>query len=338
MWPWATGGGPDGTTGAHFLRLPASEEFRAGGRVLSLFAAPLNSLILRALAEESLTLGELRDRTGRPALTTLRARLNDLVEIGAVTKIERRAMPHSVAHALTAPGDELLFVTDVLETWFDRSPNGKLEWDTESAKGAVRGLSGGWSTSILRALAIEARTLTELDKIIEGVSYHTIERRLGTMRTGGQVKTLPAEGQRGKPYVLTNWLRRGIGPLAAAGRWERRHLAEETEPVTWVEVEASFLLTLAIVELPPETSGECVLAVDTKEEERRIAGVHVKVEKGQIAYASPRLQRAPTFALGTATQWMDAVIDNTAEEFHIKGDDKLVATLVEGLHSTLYRR
>jgi DNA-binding HxlR family transcriptional regulator len=327
---------PIRTGGKHELSGSSRGQFRAGARVLTLFASPLNSSILRALADGPMRLAELRDCVGGPAETTLRGYLRDLVDIGVVTKVERRTMPYSVSRELTEAGRDLLFVLDVLETWLARSPQGEIALGTDAAKAAIKGLADGWGSAILRALAAQPLSLTALDNTIVDISYPALERRLYTMRITGQIETVESDGA-GTPYAITPWARRGIAPLAAAGRWERLHLGDETEPVTWLEVEAAFLMSLPLVALPESADGDCVLAVDTKEEDKRIAGVHLVVERGEIVSCDADLgAETPNFALGSATAWLDAVIDRKSSELHIRGDCELVLDLVQGINDALF--
>lgn len=317
--------------------LPISGEFRAGGWVLSLFAAPLNALILEALAEKPRRMDDLGKRLGGLPLTTVRAHVGLLAEVGAVSKEMLRAMPYAVAWRLTPCGRELLFVVEALAAWLSRCPDGPIYLGSERAKTAVNGLTGSWSAAIVRALVIEPHTLTELTAVLKDIPRHTLERRLATMRAAGQVRTQNVKGKRGTVYALTAWLRQGIGPLAAAGRWERRYLPEQTDPVTRVEVEASFLATLALVKLPGDLSGECVLAVEVEEEERYLSGVRITVEAGRIVSIGADLRRqAAGLAMGSVQAWMDAVIEDTVEPLHIEGDRELVVALVGALHRALF--
>jgi len=321
------------------LRAPPPGGYRAGGRVLSVLVAPVNALIVQELADGPLRIGDLRERVGCPAQTTLRGHLDDLIALGVIAKVEFRTMPYAVSLELTPAGQEMLFVVDVLGDWLAGAPQGELEFGSDAAKAAVKALAVGWGSAILRALAETPRSLTELDEIITDMSYPSLERRLSTMRINGQIEPAPSRKGQGTPYIPTDWVRHAIAPLSAAGRWERMHLARETEPVTWVEVEAAFLLTLPLVKLPKSVEGECVLAVDTKEAENRIAGVHLTVEKGAIVSYEAELgaERPPTFALGPAEAWLDAVIEGRVNGMRVDGDERLIEQLiVDGLHSTLF--
>jgi hypothetical protein len=143
--------------------------------------------------------------------------------------------------------------------------------------------------------------------------------------------------------VVTDWLRRAIAPLCAAGRWERRHLEAESGPVTEVEVEASFLLTLPLAPLRKSATGACMLAVQTdplepSEQEPELAGVTVEVERGELLSCAPRLEdEPPTWAIGTPDTWLDVVIDGRLEGLRIGGaNPQLALDLIGGIHFALF--
>jgi DNA-binding HxlR family transcriptional regulator len=314
-------------------------EVRAGSRVLSVFENPLNTKILRAHADGPLRLTELQEKIGWSAQTTVRAAISNLCEVGALAKQPVGRTPHAVATSLGPAGDDMLSVADALETWLGRAAGGPIAPDGEEAKGAVKALAGGWSSTLMRMLANRPFTLTELAGLIPGVSYPALERRLSWMRTTGQIEPLEQCG-RGTPYVVTDWLRHAIAPLCAAGRCERRHLESEGAPITAVEVEASFLLALPLAPLPGGARGPCMLAVRTDQAERGpgLAGVTVEVGRGEVVSCAPEVGAEPaTWAVGTPETWLDAVIDGSIEELRIGGaDPQLALDLVSGIHQALF--
>jgi len=310
---------------------------RSGAQTLALLAVPLNSLILKALADGPKKQPELRREAGSPAQTTLRAQLKKLVEIGAIDKHRHNRFPGAVDHELTTPGRDLLFVAEVLERWLARSPNGPIRLGSNSAKAAIKALVEGWSTTMLRALAAGPLSLTELDRIISSLSYPSLERRLGAMRLAGQVEARRGEG-RGTPYAVTDWLRQGVAPLAAAARWERHRLPEETPPITRIDTEAAFLLAVPLLKLPHNISGSCRMAAEIPNgKERRLAGVMVDVSEGRIPFCATRLEGNPNaWALGSLPAWLSAVIDGDTDRLELGGDCSLARTLLDGLHGALF--
>jgi DNA-binding HxlR family transcriptional regulator len=325
------------------LRLTAStvngsgNGLRSGAQTLMLLAAPLNCLLLEALAEGPKQQTELRHATGSPAQTTLRAQLKRLHELGAIAKRRRDLFPGVLEYELTAAGHELLFVLATLESWLGTAPKGPLALGSNPAKAAVKALAEGWSTTMLRALATGPLSLTKLDRIISDLSYPAIERRLAAMRLAHQIVACPGNG-RGTPYAVTDWLRLGVGPLAAAARWERRHTPEEAAPIGRVDVEAAFLLALPLLQLPAGSSGTCRVAVDIPNGmNRRLVGVMAKLEGGRVASCSTQLEGHPeAWLLGSPADWMTAVIEHDVDRLELGGDGQLGRLLVEGLHRALF--
>jgi len=307
--------------------------------VLSLLAGPLCVPILRAHLDGPLRLPDLRERIGGAAQTTLRGQVGTLRGIGALERQVRRGMPYTVENELTDTGHGVLEVAEVVEAWLARAPQGPIALGSEPAKGALRALVGGWGSTILRALAARPLSLTELNGVIPDVSYPSLERRLSAMRAARQVEPLSGQGG-SRPYAVTEWTRRAVGPLAAAGRCERRHLAEVTEPPAGIDIEAAFLLAVPLVRLPSERNGSCLLALDTGvegESEGRLAGVHVEISDGEVASCISRLEQDPrTWALGTFEPWLDAIIDGKLDHLRVGGEDPdLVTALTQQLHASV---
>jgi len=317
-------------------------DVRAGSRVLSLFANPLTERILQAHLDGPLRLSVLHDQLGWAPQTTLRAAVGNLCEIGALARGSNGNSGSPAATELTPAGEELIAVGEALERWLVRCPMGAIPPHSDEAKGAIKALAGGWNSTMMRALANRPFTLTGLDKIIPEMSYPSLERRLASMRATGQIEAVE-DSQRGTPYVVTEWSRRAVAPLCVAGRYERRHLPQETAPITDVEVEASFMLVLPLAPLPENARGACMLAVQTtadqaQQQGHNLAGVIVEVNRGEVVSCQTEIdQSPPTWALGTAETWLDVVIDGRFEELRFGGArPQLAADLVHGLHFALF--
>ncbi len=315
---------------------------RAGSHVLSLFANPLTARILRAHADGPLRLSALHAQIGWSPHTTLRAAVHNLCKVGALEKGGNGDSRPSAATALTPAGEEMILVADAIERWLAAAPSGPISPNSDEAKGAIKALAGGWNSTLMRALANRPSTLTGLDRVIPQVSYPSLERRLARMRATGQIEAVEAE-DRGTPYIVTEWSRRAVAPLCVAGRCERRHMPEETAPITEVEVEASFMLTLPLAHLPPTANGTCMLAVQTasngsQAEGHDLAGVTVEVRRGEVAACATEIdQSPPTWALGMAEDWLDVVIDGKLGRLRFGGArPQLAADLVNGLHFALF--
>jgi DNA-binding HxlR family transcriptional regulator len=311
---------------------------RSGAQTLTLLCAHRNVLVLQALVEEPKRQAELRRATGFPAQTTLRAHLNGLEEIGAIAKRRRNAFPGTLDYELEKPGRDLLFVAAALERWLASAPGAPLQLGDDAGRVAVKALAEGWSATMLRALAARPLSLTELDRMIAEFNYPSLERRLAGMRLAGLVEALPGNG-RGTPYAVTEWLRRGMTPLAAAIRWERQHARGRTAPLGPVDVEAGFLLALPLLRLPSDVNGRCRLAVELRSGgRRRLAGVIVELEAGTVSSCTSRLEGNPgAWVSGSPTAWLEAVIEADADLLELGGECHLAHSLLDGLHAALFR-
>jgi DNA-binding HxlR family transcriptional regulator len=323
-------------TGAQVKERKGSR-LRAGTQALSLLAAPINVAVLEALVEGPKALIDLRHAAGGPSQSTLRLRLRELTELGVLHRGRNEGGPRAVDYELADAGRDLLVVMHFLRTWLRQRPSQPIELGTPVAKGMIKSLIEGWTSTVLRALAAKPLTLTELDRLISSLNYPSLERRLGTMHHCGQVEPLPSRG-RGTPYTVTRWLRQGIAPLAAAARWERLRIAEITAPIARLDIEAAFLLVVPLVALGPELSGDCRLAVETRGGgERRMAGVKVRLEEGRVVSHVTDLEgRADAWASGSTADWLRAVIERDRAGLEIGGDTQLAGDLVDGLHGRLF--
>jgi DNA-binding HxlR family transcriptional regulator len=312
---------------------------RAGGYALSLLAAPLNVAVLQTLSESPISLSELRRSVGMPPQTTMRKHLGCLAQNGILSRRREGGFPGTVSYALQKPGANLVGVLGLLESWLARAPDGPLEIGTVAAKSAIKSMVDGWSTTLLRALAARPLTLTELDALIAGVSYPSLERRLVAMRMVGQVEAASGRG-RGTPYVVTEWLRQGVGPLVSAACWERRHMAESTTPIGRLDVESALLLSLPLLRLDPEHSGACRMAVETVGRGTLSSvGVLAGFEEGRVACCRARLEGDAEASLsGSVSAWFRAVGEGRIDQLEAAGDQALAAAIIDGLHDTLAKR
>lgn len=313
---------------------------RAGSAVILLFSVPLNGLVLRALADGPKRLSALRADLGGPAQSTLRGILAKLVEIGALTR-GMGDKPSILAYELTPFGEDLLLVADAVEGWLRFAPDGPIALESGPAKVAIKALVGGWASTVVRALAARPLTLTELDKLIDGYTYPSLERRLSAMRHAGQIELSASEdGKKGRQYRVSPWLRLGIGPLTVAARCERKHLASATAPITRIDVESAFLLVAPLLDLDVGASGFCQLAVEAGSGDSRQpwAGAQVTLEKGSVSSCVARLEPQPENSVtGLAGAWLDAVIGRDPDLLSFCGDADLGREIVEGLHDVLFR-
>jgi DNA-binding HxlR family transcriptional regulator len=303
-----------------------------------MLSAPLCVSILRALAEGGKQQVELRNETGLPAQSTLRAQLKRLESARAITRHRRNRFPGVLEYDLTPAGEDLLPVIDVLEAWLDDAPEGPLQLESQAARAATKALAEAWSTRMLRALAVGPRSLTELDRLIGSLSYPSLERRLSALRLAEQVKAEPSGGRR-TPYALTTWARMGIAPLAAAARWERDHARNGRAPVGHVDAETLLLLPAPLLDPPAATSGVCRLAVELpRDDGQRLVGVTICVTAGEITSYSSRLDGAgDAWALGSLGAWLDAIVRANLNGIELGGNASLARDLIRSVHNALFR-
>jgi len=311
--------------------------------VLSLIAAPLSVPILRAHLDGPLRLPDLRERIGGAAQTTLRGQVGNLRGIGALERRPLGGMPYAVENELTEAGRAVLRVAELVEAWLTRAPQGAIALGSEPAKGAIRALIGGWGSTMLRALAARPLSLTELSSVIGDHSYPALERRLSAMRAARLIEHREEErGRGGKPYAVTEWARLAVGPLVAAGHCECLHMAQATESLARIDIEAGFLLAVPLIDLEVSRGGPCLLAVDTgggggAAPGARLAGAHVVVEDGTVVSCVSRLEQNPgTWALGAVDAWVDAILGGETAKLRTGGrDPRLAEAIVSGLHAEL---
>jgi DNA-binding HxlR family transcriptional regulator len=309
---------------------------RAGARVLALLAVPLNGLIIRALGKGPMRQAGLRQELGNPAQTTLRGYLGKLEDLGAVRGPERSTGAYAPDYKLTETGAGLLIATRALEGWLKRAPQGPIPLGSEPAKGAVRALAGAWESTLLRALAGAPLSLTQLDSLIGFLSYPALERRLSAMRAAGLAMRIEDDGDR-TPYTVTPWARQSVGLIASAAQFERRHMEAETPGLAPIDIEAAFLLATPIACLPTDADGVCDLVAETGNGSRRLAGVHVAVDRGKVASCVSRLDENPrNWALGSTIAWLEALVDRRPEQLRVGGDRHLACCLIRGLHEQLF--
>jgi DNA-binding HxlR family transcriptional regulator len=308
---------------------------RPGAHALSLLATPLNVHVLESLREERLSLADLRKAVGHPPATTMRGYLGNLTEIGVIERDRAAAFPGSVTYGITASGEKLLAVAEIVRQWLDLAPEEPVELGSRAAKSAIKALIDGWSTGIVRALASRPFTLTEISRLISQTSYPTLERRLTGMRQVGLAAATPDGSAKGTPYVATRWLRLAVAPLAAATAWEQRWDPSRGAALGRIDIEAAFLLAVPLLELSSTLSGICRLAVELRKgSDLAFAGVVVTVEKGMPTACITRLSaEADAWATGTPSGWFRWVGESDPEEIELGGDVGLLMDLADGLRA-----
>jgi DNA-binding HxlR family transcriptional regulator len=288
---------------------------RAGTLALLLVASTAKRHILRELLDGPKSVSEMREEDGSPAIP------GDLED---------------TAVKITPTGREMLFVSFVLERWLQGSPRGPLALGCDEANDAIAALACGWSTTLTHLLAREPLTFREMSEAVD-IGYRSLEDHVDAMEEAGLLIPRPG-GSGGSRYAVTDWLRAGIAPLSAAARLERVSTIEDAAPIDALDVEASFLLTLPLLELPGDLSGSCLLGVDVEGGPRPgLAGVTAQVDGGRVVSCTRRLDEdADAWATASAAEWLDTVIEPHAKRVRTGGDRLLAGILLDRLHRTLF--
>lgn len=314
---------------------------RAGALTLLYLASPMERSVLLTLLAEATTGARVLDELEAPDLDdpdTMLAIFGDTYLLEPADPDHPPGAPIGPDTMLqpTPAGREVPFVGVVLQHWLDSCPDGPVELGPDAGP-VLAPLLTGWCSMVTHALAAKPLTAVETQEAIQVLDLDTVEARIESMEEAGQVEALP--GPEGEPrYVVTEWLRMGIAPLAAAARVELRHPPGDTAAVAALDVEASFLLTLPLLELPADLSGSCSLAVELDEGVTGSpAGVTAQVENGRVVSCERRLEEdADAWATGSAADWLDTLIEPDAERVRSGGERLLAGQLLHELHKTLF--
>jgi hypothetical protein len=314
---------------------------RAGALTLLYLASPMDRAVLLTLLAEATTGARVLDELEIPDLddpAAIAAIFNDAYLLEPADPDLPPGSPIGPDTMLqpTPAGREVPFVGVVLQRWLDKCPSGPVELGPEAGP-ALAPLLTGWCSMVTHALAARPLTAVETCDAIQVLDLDTVEARIDLMEEAGQVEAIP--GPHGEPrYAVTDWLRMGIAPLAVAARMELRHPPGDTAPVAALDVEASFLLTLPLLGLPADICGSCSMAVELDEGVNGSpAGVTARIENGRVVSCERRLDEdADAWAVGSAADWLDTLIEPDAKRVRSGGDRQLARRLLYELHETLF--
>lgn len=310
---------------------------RAGAETLSLLSSPRVFPILRSLKVGPEGRLELRRAAGFPAQSTLRSHLRNLERLGLIERHRLDAFPGTLEYALTDTGRELLAVATTLERWLARSPGGPLTLGEDAARAATKGLVDAWTTTVLPALAARPLSLTELDKQIATASYPTIERCLEALRLAEQIE-VGKRKRSGLPYSSTDWLRRGLAPLAHAARWEYAHEREGAAPLEPVDVEQGFAVVAPLLDLPQALSGVCQVSVsDPNESGPAALPAFIAVREGVTTLDGNHPDgETDAWASGSIESWFAAVIGGDMHGLELSGERELAIAILDRVRQRIF--
>ncbi len=314
---------------------------RAGALTLMYLASPMDRGTLLTLLAEATTGAYILDELELPDLddpNTILALFSDSYLLEPSDPNHPPGAPISPETMMqpTPAGREVPYIGMVLQRWLDRCPEGPVELGPEAGP-VLAPLLTGWCSTVTHTLAAKPLTCAETHEAIQVLDLDAVEARIESMEDAGLVDALP--GPLGEPrYAVTEWLRMGTAPLAAAARMELRHPPGDTAAIAALDVEASFLLTLPLLRLPGELSGSCSLAVELDEGvSDSPAGVTARVENGLVVSCEPGLdEEADAWATGSAEEWLDTLIERKVDRVRSGGQRALARRLPQGLHKALF--
>jgi DNA-binding HxlR family transcriptional regulator len=235
---------------------------------------------------------------------------------------------------ITPEGEEILFTAFTAERWLRNSPTGPLELGEEGAGQALASLVCNWSGTVIHGLSQGPLTLPELSHAVVPLSYPVLEEHVDAMERTGQVEAR-RDGLGRTRYWLTDWLREGIAPLAAAARLERHYPSGDTMPPDALDIGAAFRLTLPLLRLSGRLSGSCRFGV--KLSGGGVAGVTAQIGRGRVLSCEQRLDEgADAWASGSAVDWLDTLVAPEVARVDVRGERHLADAVIAGLHETLF--
>lgn len=318
---------------------PAAGRLQAGGRALLLLADPVSVSILRLLALGPPESNELLERVGFVSRSTYFERMRDLEELGLVSRTRCGDVPPVVECRLAAPGEKLLPVAARLDAWLADAPSGPLRLGEAYATATVKALAVAWGSTLLRWLAEQPRTLTELVRLIHIFGHRKLERIVRDLVKAGLLERVEVKGRLGL-YGVTEWARGAASLLVAAMRWERHELADRTAPVSPVEAEGVLLLGLPLIELPLETIGTCALIVDADlPRKKSLGGAVVQLvdgrpiswkAAGELAFEAAQLG-TDCWVRGSTLAWLGTHTNPPGAVLRVGGNSELAESVIAAL-------
>jgi hypothetical protein len=314
---------------------------RAGALTLLYLCSPLDRGTLLALLAEATTGARVVERKLElpSEWDQIRTIFNDtyLLEPADPSIGPEEADDDTVRKA-TPAGREMPFIAKTLQRWLLRRPSGPMRLDDDAAE-VVLPLITGWCSMVTHALAAGPLSAEEAREALQVAPLELVEALIETMEEAGHVEALPEPGEDGAPhYAVSDWLRMGVAPLAAAARMEHRHPPGDTAPISALDVEAAFRLALPLLKLPRRLAGACALSVELDEGVLDSpSSVTARIEARRVvSIAAGRDRDADAWAAGTAGAWLDAVIDGDTSGIETGGDLRLAGALMKALKRKLF--
>lgn len=289
------------------------------------------------LGDGPLRTKELTDRVPGYSPRTIYRGAGKLTELGVVEREEETGVPSKVTYALTDPKGRELYrlVAAYAAASFIRLPDGRID---AHAWGSLAMLAALWESGLIEELNLGPRSLTELARVEHGLSYHQVNRRAGLFAVGGFLREDAARGRQ-RIYALSDRARRGMALIAGIGRWRRRYVVPEgTSGLTARETGGVLRAALPLVTLPRHGGKSLGIEIAPMNGPDDVAdAVWALVEaEGNVLSCEGPLAEVDGHARGEVSAFIDTILDGPRNGLRLEGDERLITTCFERLHSALW--
>lgn len=292
-----------------------------------------------ALGDGPLRTKELTERVRGYTPRTVYRYAEKLTGIGVIERHEEPGVPSKVVHRLSVPAGQELY--ELVGAYADASLTRLHDGEIDAhAWGSLGLLADLWDSGMIETLNLGAKSPTELARVEHGLSYHQVNRRAGLFAIGGFLHEGKAMGRR-RTYSLTDKTRRGMALIAGIGRWRRRHVVPRgTAGLTPREVGGVLRTALPLVALPEHAGKAFGIDIDAEKMDNGEAdAVWANVgADGSVFSCEGPLPEVDGRARGKAVALVDSILDGPQSGLRSKGDEHLIKTCLERLHSTLWGR
>lgn len=308
------------------------------GELLRLLSAGAGGPILLALGPGPLRTMELVERVPHYAARTVYRYAERLVQLGLVERDERAGVPSVVTYSL-APGagaDLHMLLSSQARAWLASPPSGPTAAQAWASLGMLADL---WELGIVAELSRGGRSVTELAQGHD-LTFHQISRRTNQFLAAGLLEKRTGSGT-SKLFALTPMSRRGMGLVAAMGRWRHRHLDVDAEAgLSRGEMATVLRATLPLVYIPDHAGMSFALCVESAEDEAADAdGEVLGVVVGSDGAAAPDPRAVPVaeaWGRGRVENWIDALVDGRRASLRAGGAGGVIEDFVDRLHRDLW--
>ena len=299
------------------------------GEMLRLLSAGAAGAILLALDEGAMQTKVLTQRIRGYTARTIYRYLPRLAQLGPLNETTVPAARRGSSTLSQSGGNELCDLINRFATAsMTHLPGGQVEPQAWSSLGLLADL---WEAGVVDELSQGPRSLAELARRLEALSYHQLNRRASRFKASGFFGETGQAERRG--YVLTDKARRTMGLIAGLGRWRRRHLSGEG--LTVEEMATVLRVSLPLAAVPPH-AGKAMQVTVRAEPGNPPRQLWVQVdEAGDVSVDETQAVQCDCWADGSIDNWMAALVDGKPP-IRSGGDVEMVADCLAGLYEKLW--